>query len=278
MALELDKGIALKETNDLFQGIKEDLNKVSSIENMIEGMDLSNLDNKNFNSFDELEIITEKYNKEELMINRAKWVLIIFESLTAYVAISTLMHLFGIPENLIWIKQIIAIVVGIISSYLLINAGISAIKNDSKNTGVFIAILLIFLIPLMNLGIILFSGTEINFKEIYIISSIISFIGGLTIITWSKAIYNNNNGGISVSIYKNLTFRKKLISSSRKKYSNIFNKINKSGQIILQSEEINTYFSLKEFLNEKTDFDNWSFNYIKKTKERMKEQNIFNNK
>lgn len=278
-----EKSLGFQKINDLFENLKEDLTRIGEIENFLNNTTVVISKDEGYNTYEEMGMVINSelkdYKKSKSVLIFFKWMLILFEALSGYLAIGLITHAinFGLEE--IWL-QIIKGIFAIALSYAIVNFAINSIKDESdddKNKLNFlIAFGAILALPIFNVSMIYFVNLDIDFKEIYIVSLFFTAFAGSLLVLKSKEKNKKEEKRISklLDFKKVLLERKTKYKTSRKKHLAIFKENNKYEGVLESEEELLKgnilYTGLKKFITECDDFDDWSEKFIKNVIEKQK--------
>lgn len=275
-----EKSIGLEKILNIFIKIKKDLHRISEIENTIQNSSIFISNDQGFNSYDELEILVKSeiklYKNDQNVINIFKWMLVLFESLSGYLAVGLITHAIVDTSNIpSWILIIIRLIIAISFSFAIVNFAVNSIKTEdgiTKWQNYLIAFGSILALPLFNVVMIFIVKLPIEYKEIYAVSLFFTSFTGLLIVLKNKDKSNEKERKMSriMDLKKLLEERKNKYSESKQKYINMFKENNKYDDV-LSSNELNSnplYSEISKFLIESQNFDEWSNNYIETYKDK----------
>lgn len=277
-----DFSIGLEKVNKEYRKLKDALNEVAKTENLIENLASEyGLDTKG-NTFEEYEIVVDselsEFKKSRYALLFLKYMLILFEAFSGYLAIGLVFHMINIEqiassEIAFGVKLFLAILL----SFGFIHLAVVQVKRMFK-----VAVALITIFPIVNLSVVYLSGIQIENRQTYLISSFITLAAGFCLLLIArKELEKEKTIKILNQISKKLKERKSYFETGRKHFLRIHS-INTQDNGFLN--EIDTiadsnvlYKELKKFLIGCENFEQWSYEQIDSIKVRLKSRNLNQN-
>lgn len=274
-----DFSIGLQKVNQEYRDLKSNLNEIAKTENLIENLAGQYGLNSKGNTFEEYEILVNselsEFKKSKMAMMFLKYMLILFEAFSGYLAIGLVFHLINIDEVFGEVGSFsFKLLLAILLSFGFIHLAMIQVKKK-----LLIAIVLITIFPIVNLSVVYLSGIEIEYKQSYLISSFITLTAGLCLLLIAKNEFKKEQTfRILNEISKNLKNRKLFFEKSRKHFSKI-PKLNNLDNGFLNdidniSDDYLLYKELKTFLKGCEDFEEWIYEQIDSIKTRMKSRNL----
>ncbi len=259
--------IGIKKINEVFHQIKNTLYQIAVTENLIENGSQKLEALGSYNTFEELEIMlnveVHQFNKSKSALNYLKYMLILFEMFSGYLAVGVVTH--HVPfdqylssEMVFFIKSCIAAIL----SFVFIHVAVKHVKDYP-----FIAYIFVPLFPAINLFTVYFTNLEIDNKETYIISSFVTLVAGtgLMLLTF-RLLKQEKNTKILEQIKDNLSKRESLLDSAKKLYLKISSLSTDDYGFINDPDAIpansTIYQDLRHFLLNCQDFDTYCFDRV----------------
>ncbi len=269
--------IGIKKINEVYHKIKNTLYQIAVTENLIENASQKLKVLGSYNTFEELDIMLKvevhQFNKSKSALNYLKYMLIVFEMFSGYLAVGVVTHNVPFDQYMSFEKvMVLKFVIAGFLSFVFIDAAVKHVKNYP-----FIAYTFVPLFPAINLFTVYFTNLEIDNKETYIISSFVTLVAGtgLMLLTF-RLLKQEKNTKILEQIKDNLSKRDSLLNSAKKLYLKIFSLsaddygfINDPNAI---PENSTIYKDLRDFLLNCHDFDTYCFNRIDRYKESLRTQ------
>lgn len=274
-----DFSLGLEKVNQEYRKLKDSLSEVAKTENLIENLaGQYGLDAK-ANTFEEYEILVNselnEFEKSKKALLFLKYMLILFEAFSGYLAIGLVFHMINIEallgENMAFgIKLFLAILL----SFGFIHLAITQVKKM-----LLVAIILITIFPIVNLGAVYLSGISIDHKETYLISSFITLTAGSCLLFIAgREFQKEQTIKILNEISKKLQERISFFEAAKKHFLKIYNLNNQDNGFLNEIDNISDtnvlYKELKKFLLGCEDFEEWSYDQIDRIKAKFKNRNL----
>lgn len=274
--------IGIKKINEVFHQIKNTLYQIAVTENLIENASQKLETLGSYHTFEELEIMLKaevsQFNKSKSSLNYLKYILILFEMFSGYLAVGVVTH--NVPFNQYMNPSLVMLLkfsIAAAFSFGFIHVAIKHVKDFP-----YIAYIFVPLFPVINLLTVYFSNLEIDHKETYLISSFVTLVAGTGLMLLAyRSLKLEKNTEILEEIKDNITKRDSLLNAAKKSYLKIsslstddYGFINDPNAI---PENSTIYQDLRHFLLNCHDFDIYCFNRIDHYKANLRTRTLHTN-